>query len=57
VTDPGPDWGPETCTRCGGPMPKGLTGLGRTRHINCEEAKAVWRELAEKRAKATTRKS
>jgi hypothetical protein len=38
-------------------MPKGLTGLGRTRHINCEEAKAVWRELAEKRAKATTRKS
>jgi hypothetical protein len=48
VTSPGPDWGPDTCTNCGGPLPKGLIALGRDRHENCEVAKSVWHELAAK---------
>lgn len=43
-------WGPEACTRCGGPLPRGLVLLERTAHIDCEEAKRSWQELQARRS-------
>jgi hypothetical protein len=39
-------WGPETCGRCTGPLPRGLVALGRGDHVNCEEARQAWQEMA-----------
>lgn len=41
-------WGPERCAdpACAGPLPRGLITLGRTRHVDCAEARAAWQDLA-----------
>lgn len=41
-------WGPETCTNCNGALPQGLILLGRTAHIDCEEAREAWKALSAK---------
>lgn len=47
---PVPRWGPDKCESCDNSLPPGLIFLGRKRHIDCEEARSVWRELVQKAA-------